>query len=193
MNYLIIDTALDVAVYALKVDEQVYIKKSLPGERHSESALRFVDELLTSANLKLSDIDVFGVNIGPGSFTGVRIGLSLLKGFLAGRDAKVVAFNSLEALGYDKYGTVCLRASKDDYFVGDAKGDAVDNVRVLTNEEVASLKDAFEESEVDALNELAVTQQKYNKGELVSIDTLSPIYLKLSQAERQLKGATDES
>lgn len=51
--------------------------------RHSENLIPFMDRLLRKEKLSLPQIDAFAIDRGPGSFTGLRIGLSLLKGFLA--------------------------------------------------------------------------------------------------------------
>lgn len=191
MRYLIIDTVLDTAVYAIRADDKDYIQTSPKGDRHSESALKYIDKVLCDAGLTLKDIDVFGINVGPGSFTGVRIGMSILKGFLAGTSKKVVAYNSLEVIGYKRTGTALIRASRDDYFAGDAKCQHTENIRVLTNEEVSQMTDCFEESEFDPITELDLCEFKYKQGELTDINQLAPIYLKLSQAERQLKEVKD--
>ena len=188
MNYMIIDTANDVANYVIRSGNKDYVIQSPKGERHSERVLMNIDKLLSESGLKLKDIDVFGVNIGPGSFTGVRIGLSVLKGFFAGGlNAKVVAFNSLEVLGEGRRGVVCFRASRDDYFAGDADIDKVTNVRIMTNAEIDALTEKYESTDFSVDAELDVTVKKAEVGEFVDINTLAPIYLKLSQAERMLK------
>jgi tRNA threonylcarbamoyl adenosine modification protein YeaZ len=51
--------------------------------QHSENLIPLIDRLLKKENLSLGEIDAFAIDRGPGSFTGLRIGFSLLKGFLA--------------------------------------------------------------------------------------------------------------
>ena len=53
---------------------------------HSERLLPLIDEVLTTAGASVRDVDLFAVNAGPGSFTGIRIGVSAVKGlaFAAG-------------------------------------------------------------------------------------------------------------
>jgi tRNA threonylcarbamoyladenosine biosynthesis protein TsaB len=65
---------------------------------HSERLMTEVDHALKQAELDISAIDVFGVAIGPGSFTGLRIGLSSVKGFSYATGKPIVAVPSLEAL-----------------------------------------------------------------------------------------------
>lgn len=194
MNYMIIDTANDVANYAIRRNSEDYVLHSPKGDRHSESVLKYLDELLKKSGLKLKDIDVFGVNVGPGSFTGVRIGLSVLKGFFAGGlNAKVVTFNSLEVIGEGREGVVCFRASRDDYFAGDADINNVTNLRIMTNAEIDALTEKYESTDFGANAELNITERKASAGEFVDINTITAIYLKLSQAERMLKEDKGES
>ena len=60
-----------------------------------------IDHVLRQAGLKISDIDVFAVAIGPGSFTGLRIGLSTVKGFSYATGKPIVSVPTLEALAWN--------------------------------------------------------------------------------------------
>jgi tRNA threonylcarbamoyladenosine biosynthesis protein TsaB len=68
---------------------------------HSERLMTVVDHALKQAGLGISDIDVFGVAIGPGSFTGLRIGLSTVKGFSYATGKPIVSIPSLEAFAWN--------------------------------------------------------------------------------------------
>lgn len=188
MNILTIDTALDTANYAIRTSDKDYVISAPKEAKHSESALKYIDELLQESGLNIQDIDVFGVNVGPGSFTGIRIGMSLCKGFLACIDKPVVAFTSLDVIGRGKQGVVVLRACKDDFYAGDSTTIGADNLRIMTNEEVEQAQNIIEGQSLDAKVELDIVEQAYLEGRVSDIDTLAPIYLKLSQAERQFKG-----
>src|SRR4030066_909454 len=65
---------------------------------HSERLVTATDYVLKQAGLKVSDIDVFAIAIGPGSFTGLRIGLSTVKGFSYATGKPIVSVPTLEAL-----------------------------------------------------------------------------------------------
>lgn len=67
---------------------------------HSETLLPAVAHLLEQAKLTMNDIDLFAASKGPGSFTGVRIGLSVIKGFAFQRDIPCMGISTLEALAY---------------------------------------------------------------------------------------------
>ncbi|MGD2091763.1 MAG: tRNA (adenosine(37)-N6)-threonylcarbamoyltransferase complex dimerization subunit type 1 TsaB [Candidatus Aminicenantes bacterium] len=66
----------------------------------SVSLIPSLEFVLNSAGLKLTDIDVFGIGIGPGLFTGIRVGLATLKGLLMAEPKPVVPVVTLEALAY---------------------------------------------------------------------------------------------
>lgn len=68
---------------------------------HSERLMTEIDHVLKQAGLKVSDIDVFAIAIGPGSFTGLRIGLSTVKGFSYATRKPIVSVPTLEALAWN--------------------------------------------------------------------------------------------
>src|SRR5262245_54553811 len=94
MLILAFDTATDVATSALVADGEVL------GERTSLAVtlLEDVDALLRQAGTHTRDIDALAVGIGPGSFTGVRIGLSTARGLALALDVPVAGVSTLDAL-----------------------------------------------------------------------------------------------
>jgi tRNA threonylcarbamoyladenosine biosynthesis protein TsaB len=68
------------------------------GLTQSELLLPMAENLLKSLNLSFSDVELYATSVGPGSFTGVRIGVSLVKGLAFGRDIPCVEVSTLEAL-----------------------------------------------------------------------------------------------
>ena len=68
------------------------------GLTQSELLLPMAESLLSSLKLSFADVDLFATSVGPGSFTGVRIGVSLIKGLAFGRDIPCAAVSTLEAL-----------------------------------------------------------------------------------------------
>ncbi len=69
-----------------------------PQPSYSKFLLQMVDQVLKQGEVRLDDVDGFAVTLGPGSFTGLRIGVSLLKGFILATEKPFVGINSLEAL-----------------------------------------------------------------------------------------------
>ena len=74
------------------------------GLTHSETIMPAVDYALSASGLTCKDIDVFAAVAGPGSFTGVRIGVCAAKGFAHGVNKPCVAIHALEALAMNYYG-----------------------------------------------------------------------------------------
>lgn len=99
MKILSIETAGDICAVALAEDEKL-IKEEIIEDKntHSVKLMPLLDKLLQKTNTKISDIDLFSCDIGPGSFTGIRIGVSTVKAFLDVTNKKVVGITSLETL-----------------------------------------------------------------------------------------------
>jgi len=70
-------------------------------ETHSENLVPMIKEVLENLDLKVEDIDLYGVAIGPGSFTGLRIGVATVKALAHVFDKPVVGVSTLEALAYN--------------------------------------------------------------------------------------------
>ena len=71
------------------------------GLTHSQTLVPMMDEALRESGLSLSNIDYFAINAGPGSFTGVRIGVAALKGITALDDANCIPVSTLESMAYN--------------------------------------------------------------------------------------------
>jgi tRNA threonylcarbamoyladenosine biosynthesis protein TsaB len=69
------------------------------GRKHSEQVIRGIEFMLESAKVEMDDICFFSVAIGPGSFTGLRVGLSTVKGLSFATGKPVVAVSTLDAMG----------------------------------------------------------------------------------------------
>ena len=96
---LAIETATRVCSVALARGEDVIALRSNSDARlHSERLLPLVDALLEEAGTKLGELEAFAVSIGPGSFTGLRIGLATVKAFALGDARRVAPVSTLAAL-----------------------------------------------------------------------------------------------
>jgi tRNA threonylcarbamoyladenosine biosynthesis protein TsaB len=96
---LAFDTSSSVTAVALLEGARVLVEDSTASEeRHAESLLPRIEHCLASAGLTLRDIDEFAVGIGPGSFTGVRVGVATAKGLALATGKPVRGVVSLAAL-----------------------------------------------------------------------------------------------
>ena len=86
MKILAIDAATEACSVALKIDDQVISRFEIAPQQHSQKLLPFVDEVLSEAGIKLGQLDAIAYGQGPGSFTGVRIGVSVTQGLAFGAD-----------------------------------------------------------------------------------------------------------
>ncbi|NLN15570.1 MAG: tRNA (adenosine(37)-N6)-threonylcarbamoyltransferase complex dimerization subunit type 1 TsaB [Tissierellia bacterium] len=102
MKVLGLDTSTMMATCAVINDERLLGEFSLNQDMtHSERLVPMIKEILDNLNMKVEDIDLYGVAIGPGSFTGLRIGAATIKAFAHLFDKPMVGVSSLEALAYN--------------------------------------------------------------------------------------------
>ena len=95
-----IETSTEVCSVTLaKEGELLFKKESLEGLNHSELLTVFIEELFVENNFNIKQLDAVAVSKGPGSYTGLRIGVSVAKGLCYGLDIPLIAVNSLEILG----------------------------------------------------------------------------------------------
>lgn len=105
MKILALDSSAAVASVALCEDDSLISEFSLCDQnKHSETLLPMLESMLKLAGIELSDIDLFAVTNGPGSFTGIRIGISLIKGLAFGSGKPCIGVPTLEALAYNLSG-----------------------------------------------------------------------------------------
>ncbi len=102
MNILALDTSALTATAAVMRDGVIAGEASFTnGLTHSQTIMPMVDYVLKGAGLALADIDLFAVSTGPGSFTGLRIGVGTVKGLAYARDKSCAGVSTLRALAYN--------------------------------------------------------------------------------------------
>lgn len=101
MKILSIETSGKVCAVALAENDKLIKEKKIEDENtHSVKLMPLVEELLKEEHISIQDIDLFACDIGPGSFTGIRIGVSTVKAFLDVTRKQAVGVTSLELLAY---------------------------------------------------------------------------------------------
>ena len=106
MLTLAFDTSFKtVAVAILQDDEILYDVLINSGLHHSETLLVSIDQAMRQLKLKIEDIDLFACTLGPGSFTGLRVGVSTLKGLLLATGKPAAGVSSLASLALNVTGT----------------------------------------------------------------------------------------
>ncbi len=99
MNVLALESSTSVASVAICRQGQVLVTESSASQRtHSEFLNPAIERCLMKANLQLEDIDLFACGVGPGSFTGIRVAISIAKSFALTFQKPLVAMDSLTLL-----------------------------------------------------------------------------------------------
>lgn len=94
-----IETSTEVCSVSLsKNGETLYLKESTEGLNHAELTTVFIEDLFKENNIDIKTIDAVAVSKGPGSYTGLRIGVSVAKGLCYALNIPLISVNSLEAL-----------------------------------------------------------------------------------------------
>ncbi|MCI9246840.1 MAG: tRNA (adenosine(37)-N6)-threonylcarbamoyltransferase complex dimerization subunit type 1 TsaB [Clostridia bacterium] len=210
MKILSLDTSSKNAIVVITEDEEKIIELNNEEEKtHSQKLMPMIDEAFQKSHLSLNDIDLIVCCIGPGSFTGVRIGIATAKAFADSKDIPVVGVNSLEVLAYslEEEGKICalIDAGHGNAYVGyyEIGKDEKNKLRTI-QEELAFLNLTDEKlKEIQKQYKIANEQNvglgitiakigytKYKNGKSGSSSILSPVYLRKSQAELALEEKT---
>lgn len=197
----------------IAVGERVEFERVDANCKHSEHVLPEVEKVLERANLGVKDVDTLGVCVGPGSFTGIRIGVALVKGFGFSRDLPCVAFNSFEVIAEQYFlnqkeaeeVVVVLDGLGGFVFVSKLGrgGEVLVEPTCLSLAEMAEFikqnsceyvcheddkdKFALKSIELTKTAYINVLQRKLLAGKTVSCAEISPLYLRKSQAEVELE------
>ena len=228
MVVLAFDSSAPSASAAVVADGKLICEMYLNvGLTHSATLMPLIKSCLEMSNYTIDNIDAIAVTNGPGSFTGVRIGVATAKGLAQPKGIDCVAVSTLEAIAYPLLGNDCIaasvmdarccqvygaffdcsgseliRLSEDDAFSFDElieKCKAFDKKVVLIGDGAQVAYDYMTKKgfEINVANPSVVHQRAAgvafiaekaaNKNNTVSATELVPSYLRLAQAERELK------
>ena len=209
MKILAISTSSKNASVSLLEDDKLIKELNNTNERtHSEKLMPLVDELLKSCNVLLSDINLIACDVGPGSFTGIRIGVATVKALAETKKIPIVSCSSLEALSYNVLDAenICsiLDArnnqvyaaifDKDHNLVSDYLADDINNLSPVFHKysnlmfvgdgsKLLNNSNEFDNT-IYSRNVGICGYKKYLNHEIIDSDHLSVLYLRKSQAER---------
>lgn len=231
MKILAIDTSSPRCTVCICENEEVIIQLNSDDEKtHSEKLMPMISKIFDESKLNLSDIDLLASCLGPGSFTGVRIGISTIKAFADSTNIPTVGVSSLEGLAYNtpKDGLICsiIDAKNENIYYGifEFQNTICQKQICLSTDNIKNLADylislsssysnisfvgdgailykrflneslipyykniSFAEGSKNLACSISIAKSAYNKyknGEFGDSNTLTPLYLRKSQAER---------
>ena len=188
MKILGIDTSAQTASTCVCEDGKIIISSSLnTGLTHSQTLLPMIESMLLSAKMSLSDIDVFAVSNGPGSFTGIRIGVSAIKGFAFAENKLCIGVSTLKALAYNMDGfdgiiCPCMDARRNQvYNALFENNERITNDRAISVEELREDLLKYQDKNIWLVGDGAELVYNKLKDEIKKIK-LAPITLRLQLA-----------
>ncbi len=202
MNKLIINTVLPQLQAVLTKDEHIFSTVLDADKNHNEKLLGEIDKLLQESDLKMQDIDACFCFVGPGSFTGIRVGVATIKGFRDALGIKAFGINTLEylsrlAVKKDSTAQVfALYGSLNSYFVAHIEnGELVYESTNQTLDQLLAIANGRDIYVFSGSNHCEFARNvDLNADELVLLandvyargdERLTPVYFQLSQAEAQ--------
>ncbi len=195
MNVLAIDTSGNHLSVVLFYNDKIFSSfNENINLKHSVTLLPEIESLLDKSGISLSEIDVFCAVTGPGSFTGIRIGVSTVKALAYANDKKVLSVTSFETLAYNKPNEKVLAvidARHDHYYAcGFDKTAVTIPPCYVSSEELESISKGYlliKDESADKLSGLISAVK--GKLHLATKDreSLIPLYVKKSQAEEERK------
>ncbi|MGM0440386.1 MAG: tRNA (adenosine(37)-N6)-threonylcarbamoyltransferase complex dimerization subunit type 1 TsaB [Chlamydiota bacterium] len=131
MKNLIIDTATERSLLALAKDDRVIKELQLPiGYRHSRDLLLKIDELLAEASTSKEEVGFMTVTVGPGSYTGIRVGVAIAKSLAFAWSIPLVGVSSLEGFVPSDDGKfaalIDAKIGGAYYLLGEKQGERID-------------------------------------------------------------------
>ena len=207
------------SVCIMKDDRVIYTAVQATNTTHSQNFLPMIQGALTVCSLTPKDVDLYAVTLGPGSFTGLRIGLAAIKGMASANNTACIGVSSLKALAkavdldgivipvfdarrrqvygcvMDGDNVICddfcrdvsvlekyMDTEKNVYFVGDGKTLCYNTYKGYSNVKPNSI-----ELPCIAQGACLLAKAEYELNGVKTHFDLSPSYLRLSQAEREMK------
>ena len=207
------------SVCIMKDNRVIYTAVQATNTTHSQNFLPMIQGALTVCSLTPKDVDLYAVTLGPGSFTGLRIGLAAIKGMASANNTACIGVSSLKALAkavdldgivipvfdarrrqvygcvMDGDNVICddfcrdvsvlekyMDTEKNVYFVGDGKTLCYNTYKGYSNVKPNSI-----ELPCIAQGACLLAKAEYELNGAKTHFDLSPSYLRLSQAEREMK------
>lgn len=201
MKSLIIDTTRKIAKILIDNDGEKSVIDMCDKVKHSEGLFLYLEKALFEAHMEIGDFDNFCGVVGPGSFTGIRVGMSVIKGFNKALGKVVIPLNVFEVLSYGvKNGTILLNSTSTTLYKAIIQNHKIDSMEVIQKDSVKDisgdifvLKEEQDDLDLEYNNIRVIADYSSYYFEALAdklkqnIGPFEPLYLQLSQAEKNLK------
>lgn len=205
MNILSINTCFKVSDVSLFCGDCQYDAKPESALQHSVVLMSQIDDVFEKAKMQCDELDYVCVAVGPGSFTGIRIGIAVAKGICDANSKNIIPVDTLSLIAYNTANSVdfvVIKGITNEYFVGECADGKVLKKMLLTKEELLKKLSPFSKlatiddlspdgfpCDVERIEKLDMRRIAFDNIEnAVDSVYVEPLYLRLSQAEMQ-KGA----
>lgn len=181
MKTLFIDTHGEVVTTILRVENDTYIEQHTGGKSHSEVAMPTLKKLLDKSGVCLNEVDELIAVVGPGSFTGVRIGVTIAKTIAYDIKKPIKTITSLEMYGVssnEKFDLVTVEDSKGVYSALRSNGEYID----FTYQKKKEFDEYVEKNDYKVLEEKKIDIERImeylSDKSSVNPHKVNPIYIK---------------
>ena len=185
MKILGIDTSSKRCTVCILEDNNMIIELHSDDEKtHSQTLMPLIDEMFKKTDLSLKDIDMLACCVGPGSFTGVRIGISTAKAFADVYNFKTFGVSSLEGLAYNIKEEISLLHTSSAAKTGSSPENSKD-CKDYTSQNISLVICSL----IDAKNEnvyYGLFDENYNKIEELSTCSISELICKLKKLDKPI-------
>lgn len=194
LNILAIDTSGAFLKIALSFNGKIYdFDGKDTSKKHLSAVLPAIDSVLGEANAKLEDMDYLSAVVGPGSFTGVRIGVNLINSFSLALNKPTIAINAFDVLAESKKfkrAIYLVDANHSNFYAGLYLNKSWE-YKNLTAEELAAYKCNTVLRDDNKILSASMLKAVKSKISSYNGEILSPFYMKASSAEREANACAE--
>jgi tRNA threonylcarbamoyladenosine biosynthesis protein TsaB len=227
LTILALETSAKAAGCAVMKDARLFCESySDAGLQHSQTLMPMLNAMLETSGITINEIDAFAVSAGPGSFTGVRIGVAAVKGLALAKDAPCAGISSLKALAYNVrtfrgLALPVMDARRNEFYAalfrcgptGNEKPERLTEDMAIGAEKLIEMLEAYDEqimllgdgaelfAELTTIpmvlapenlrrqraSSVCAAAMSLAESQWQTAEALAPVYLRLSQAEREKK------
>ncbi len=209
MKILAIDTSTKDLLLAAKNGDEVFFEVSKQSLQHSKILFSQLETLLEKAKISKEQLDCISVNLGPGSFTGIRIGVVFAKGMAYALGTKLAACDAFEAIAMEAKsmlpaGIICEERNGGGYFAVARLVDGEISISKRGVYNAAEIQDIMKHENLETMltncqnssgrqvvsgvaGLLKLAEDCLETGKFLNVSEIEPVYIKKSQAEEQLE------